>query len=961
MALSERLQYILDFNTQGAIKGLQQLGKTADTELGKAEARLDKLGANFTKFGAGAVAFAGVAGAGLVKLASGAAEAEANTAALRQVVDEVSASQIEEWAKGSAVAVGLASKEAIAATTGFAGLGKIIGLSGPELAGFSTSLVQMAADMAAFKDVSPQQALADLQSLFAGSTEVGRKYNIFLDDATLKSAYFRETGERVTGTLTAQQRIIATNSELYRQGADMIGQWGRESDGLAGQQAQLRANLINLGDAIGAGVLPMLTELAGAANWAAQKFAGLDPEVQSTIGKFAALGVAGAGLVGTLSIVAGQLIKMRDRFTTLDIDTKTRSLNNFGKAAVVTGAALGVAGLALTAYTVNQEQNAKSLADAVDLFGKIGRAADEQIAGALQGALILADLGGQSAAEAMRTFAQSNLEAARRALETGAAAQISADVARELAAAIAEEEKARKQATLTTEEYGDKVEEVAEKVGSLAIANDGASKSERDYIQWQLQRAGLTDEQIAAEEELAAAREEAAERGREALTRDIEAHQQWRQSINESTDSGEQAFQDFTDKSFESIEAFQAKLAESIVNTAEWKNNLVAIGAQTSPEFAAYLAELGPAAADVVAELAGNTPELERTFGLWSASAGQGARDIIGEMQSLQAEAEAAGMTVGEYLASGMDAGIAAGIPNVENRAREAVRRAAVAAKEAAQIASPSKVWQNEIGLQMMLGLANGILAGTPEAMIDAAEAANQISAAAADEMRDNLRAEKEARDLAERIGEAFVDELEAQQDAAVDAAERMVDAAADKMSAAWDQIGDRFSLEDAREAVSDAERDVERARAALQAGQADPETTADELADLQERLSDQERALQRDNLRLFRQLVESGVSPMGYGAEQTALRAIGAAAGLTHDEMLSFALAQTDANNANMALGAAQTAPITVAQQQQAFEAALSKFFTPGNTFQAPPLETVLQALGSLIEEIERRRRNGA
>src|SRR5690606_22081634 len=141
---------------------------------------------------------------------------------------------------------------------------------------------------------SPQQALQDLQSLFAGSTEVGRKYNIFLDDATLKSAYFRETGEKVTGTLTAQQRIIATNSELFRQGADMIGQWSRESDGLAGQQAQLRANLINLGDAIGKGALPMLTNLVGAANKAATAFASLDPAVQSAIGRFGALGVAGA-------------------------------------------------------------------------------------------------------------------------------------------------------------------------------------------------------------------------------------------------------------------------------------------------------------------------------------------------------------------------------------------------------------------------------------------------------------------------------------------------------------------------------------------------------------------------------------------------------------------------------------------------------------------------------------------
>lgn len=474
MALSERLAYILDFNVQGAVNGLEKVGSTAEKELGKAEAKLDKLGGNLTKFGAGAVAFAGVAGMGLVKLASGAAEAEANTAALRQVVDEVSASTIEDWARGSAEAVGLASKEAISAATGFAGLGKIIGLSGPDLAGFSTQLVQMAADMAAFKDVSPQQALQDLQSLFAGSTEVGRKYNIFLDDATLKSAYFRETGEKVTGTLTAQQRIIATNSELYRQGADMIGQWGRESGELAGQQAQLRANLVNLGDAIGAGVLPMLTDVVGVANKAASAFSSLDPAVQKGIGRFAALGTAGIALVGTLSLVAGQLIKMRDRFSTLNVDTGTRSLNNFGKAAIGVGGALAVASVALTAYTIDQQKNQKAIGHSIDAFNELARVADEQIGTVLKGALAAASLGGQDAEEALQNFARTNIEAARRTLELGDATGLSAEGLEILAEAIAEEERRRAQQTETTEEHADAVEANTEATAANTSAQDAA-------------------------------------------------------------------------------------------------------------------------------------------------------------------------------------------------------------------------------------------------------------------------------------------------------------------------------------------------------------------------------------------------------------------------------------------------------------------------------------------------------
>lgn len=444
MALAERLQYILDFNTDGAVKGLQNVGTTADKELGKAQSRLDKLGGNMTKFGAGALAFAGVAGAGLVKMASGAAEAEAATAALRQVVDEVSATEIEEWARGSAEAVGLASKEAVSAATGFAGLGKIIGLTGPELSDFSTELVQMAADMAAFKDVSPQQALQDLQSLFAGSTEVGRKYNIFLDDATLKQAYFRETGEQVTGTLTAQQRIIATNSELYRQGADMIGQWGRESSGLAGQQAQLRANLTNLADEIGQGVLPMLTSIVGTANKLVGVFSSVDGATKGMAGAFAGFGVIGLAAVGTMSLIIGQAIKMRNAWT---------AASTAQKGMIGT---LGAAGLVLAAYGAHQARLAQHNRDLVESFDELARASEETMAQTIVDGYLSAALAGKNY---FAELARGNVEAARKTLEFLEAQEGQEEMARKLREAIVAEEQARDRQAQTLANNSDRLSE----------------------------------------------------------------------------------------------------------------------------------------------------------------------------------------------------------------------------------------------------------------------------------------------------------------------------------------------------------------------------------------------------------------------------------------------------------------------------------------------------------------------
>jgi hypothetical protein len=120
---------------------------------------------------------------------------------------------------------------------------------------------------------------------------------------------------------------------------------------MANQQRILKAEFKNLSDGIGAGVLPMLTQLVGVAGKAVGAFSQLSPEVQSTIGKFAAIGVAGTGLIGTLSFVAGQAIKVRNRFTTLGADG-SRSMTKLGKAVGVASVAFAAFAAAETTFQI---------------------------------------------------------------------------------------------------------------------------------------------------------------------------------------------------------------------------------------------------------------------------------------------------------------------------------------------------------------------------------------------------------------------------------------------------------------------------------------------------------------------------------------------------------------------------------------------------------------------------------
>src|SRR5690606_2160611 len=131
------------------------------------------------------------------------------------------------------------------------------------------------------------------------------------------------------------------------------------------------------------------------------------------------MAVAGAGLVGTLSLVAGQVIKMRDRFTALDQATGTRSLNNFGKAAVGVGAALGVASVALAVYTVHQQKAAQNNQEMIEGFQELSRVADAQVLDPFTEALANGYLAGKDLDEILRELATTNIEGARRLLDVG--------------------------------------------------------------------------------------------------------------------------------------------------------------------------------------------------------------------------------------------------------------------------------------------------------------------------------------------------------------------------------------------------------------------------------------------------------------------------------------------------------------------------------------------------------------
>lgn len=68
MSLNERLEFLLNVNAEGAIKGFKNVGDEAEKHLGRAQKGIDKTGQMMTKMGSAAVVGAGLIGVGLFEL-----------------------------------------------------------------------------------------------------------------------------------------------------------------------------------------------------------------------------------------------------------------------------------------------------------------------------------------------------------------------------------------------------------------------------------------------------------------------------------------------------------------------------------------------------------------------------------------------------------------------------------------------------------------------------------------------------------------------------------------------------------------------------------------------------------------------------------------------------------------------------------------------------------------------------
>ena len=142
--------------------------------------------------------------------------------------------QIEEFGRTSATALGISSAAAIEAAGTYGNLLQAFGIGQTQAQGMSTTLVQLAADMASFNNTPIDQAITALRSGLSGETEPLKRYGVALQDVRLKTEALRlglikSTKEALTPAAKAQAayELILKDTVLAQ------GDFARTSGGVA--------------------------------------------------------------------------------------------------------------------------------------------------------------------------------------------------------------------------------------------------------------------------------------------------------------------------------------------------------------------------------------------------------------------------------------------------------------------------------------------------------------------------------------------------------------------------------------------------------------------------------------------------------------------------------------------------------------------------------------------------------
>ena len=200
-----------------------------------------------------------------------------------QVAFGDAAQSVLAWSDSTLTSIGLAKGTALDMAALYGDMATSMGYSQETAADMSKTLVNLAADLASFKNISIDEANTALKSIFTGETESLKNLGVVMTQVNLESYAMAQGIKKSYQEMTQAEQVQLRYNYVLAQTQNAQGDFARTSDGTANQLRILQESLKEAAATIGGDLLPIVTPVITKISELTQSFASLDEETRKQI------------------------------------------------------------------------------------------------------------------------------------------------------------------------------------------------------------------------------------------------------------------------------------------------------------------------------------------------------------------------------------------------------------------------------------------------------------------------------------------------------------------------------------------------------------------------------------------------------------------------------------------------------------------------------------------------------
>ena len=457
-----------------SLKGVDDKVKTTGASMGKFSGQLKTLA---TSIG---VAFSAAAVLNFAKQSVMASSNMEESLSKVAVVFGEGSAEVEKFGKNAAENLGISNQAALEAAGTYGNLFQAFGLGQGESQKMSTSLVQLAADMASFNNTSVDDAILALRSGLSGETEPLKRFGVALSEVRLKEEAMRMgLIKTMSGTLPIAAKSQAAYALIMRDTALAQGDYARTADGTANTMKTLQARFEDAKVAVGDALMPAFRGLLGILNLLIPVLTAIGNFFKNNQDEVKAFAIT-VGLLGTA--YAAYTIYLKAAIIQQKILNMVQKLNPLGAIIVVVG--LLVAAMVKLFKSNETFRNIvisvakvaiKAFASIIPMLGQVFEAVMKVVTGPLR-----AFLGILSKLPKVGKYAQAGLDFINKGLD--GISDFADSAAKKATGLIATLDKVGKQAGTTADKVNAATNGVKEKSGKGGGKSSGPTTKDLEII-----------------------------------------------------------------------------------------------------------------------------------------------------------------------------------------------------------------------------------------------------------------------------------------------------------------------------------------------------------------------------------------------------------------------------------------------------------------------------------------------